>query len=659
MPDPGLTSIAAGIDHHSAGRLDQAETIYRRILEVDPDHADARHLLGVIAMQRGDHTTAIDLISGAVQRDPTNPQYLSNLGTAFLERGATDEAIATYDKALIQDPDHTDTLYNLGNALRRAGKTAEAIDHYRRAVARDPTFAPAQHSLALSLVEIKRHQEALEHFDSALRADPTYPDAHANKALALQELTRFDEALESYRQALERQPSNAVVHNNLGTLYLARGELADAERCIRRALEIAPELAAGHLSLGNLHRERGALDEAILAYRQALRLDADFAEGHNNIANVLSEIGRHDAALAHLDRGLASRPDHAETLSNRGRVLRSLGRLDEAVAAYDRALAITPSLGDARFGRAIARLLVGAYQDGWQDYLARESMANADPRFFRARLDPDLTGRRLLVTRDQGLGDEIFFLRFMPELRSRGAWVAYAPDPRLVAMFERCGVCDAIVDIGMDLGAEEAPEPVDLRLAIGDLPYALGVNGGVPAPVILPPLEAQLDRWRGRIGDLGPPPYVGVTWRAGTRDRDRALFKEVPLDDLAHALGRIGGTPLVLQRLPERDEITTLATALGRDVHDLTALNDDLEAMIAVLALIDEYVCVSNTNVHLRSAQGRACRVLVPNPPEFRWMQSGTESPWFPGTRVYRQAVDGTWRAALDALSADLQDTWG
>ncbi len=100
------------------------------------------------------------------------------------------------------------------------------------------------------------------------------------------------------------------------------------------------------------------------------------------------------------------------------------------------------------------------------------------------------------------------------------------------------------------------------------------------------------------------------------------------------------------------------AKAIGREAHDLTALNDDLEGMLALVDLLDDYVCVSNLNVQLRAARGRASRVLVPHPPAFRWMAKGEETPWFPGTRVYRQTVDNDWDPAFAALERDLAAAW-
>lgn len=157
----------------------------------------------------------------------------------------------------------------------------------------------------------------------------------------------------------------------------------------------------------------------------------------------------------------------------------------------------------------------------------------------------------------------------------------------------------------------------------------------------------------------GPPPYTGVTWRAGTAAREQGgadwlLSKEVTLGALGPALRHAPGTLIALQRLPAAGELAALATACGRAVEDFTAINESLEDMLALLELMDDYVGVSNTNMHLRAAVGRGARVLVPNPAEWRWMQCGDHSPWFPGFRLYRQSLNGSWTTALSALSQDL-----
>jgi hypothetical protein len=132
------------------------------------------------------------------------------------------------------------------------------------------------------------------------------------------------------------------------------------------------------------------------------------------------------------------------------------------------------------------------------------------------------------------------------------------------------------------------------------------------------------------------------------------LQKEIDLVALAAALRGCRGTVLILQRLPREGDVAGFRQALGRVAHDLSSLNDELVDMAALLFLMDEYVAVSNTNVHIRAAVGKAARVLVPFPPEFRWMHVGDHSPWFPSSSVYRQSENRGWQRALDALVGDL-----
>jgi hypothetical protein len=186
----------------------------------------------------------------------------------------------------------------------------------------------------------------------------------------------------------------------------------------------------------------------------------------------------------------------------------------------------------------------------------------------------------------------------------------------------------------------------------------------VPPSVRLRPLPEKIAALREQLQALGAPPYIGVTWRAGTPPEEQnsvtwLLWKSIRLEGLADALRGAQATFVALQRKPAAGEIDALSTALGRPVHDFTALNEELEGMLALLALLDDNVAVSNTNVHLREAVGRTSRVLVPAPAEWRWRQSGAASPWFPGTAIYRQSLQGNWSAALGALGRDLALNYG
>jgi hypothetical protein len=192
-------------------------------------------------------------------------------------------------------------------------------------------------------------------------------------------------------------------------------------------------------------------------------------------------------------------------------------------------------------------------------------------------------------------------------------------------------------------------------LSAGDLPGLLEMKtkDDIPPSIDLSVLSAHALPLGEELRKFGPPPYIGLTWRAGIQKQNR-LSKIAPLQALATGLTGIQATFIALQREPEPDEIEKLAELVGRPVLDMTDLNNDLEAMLALLDRLDDYICVSNTNTHLRAALGKPSRVLVPCPADYRWMRSGDGSPWFPGSTVYRETYEDGWNPSLRALTADL-----
>jgi tetratricopeptide (TPR) repeat protein len=272
---PGVQELFTdALRHHQAGRLNDAERLYRQVLAVDPRHADSLHLLGVIAHQIGRHDLAVELISKAIAINAKDASYHSNLGLAHEAQGKLDEAVACYRQALVLKPVFAEAHNNLGIALRKQGRLNEAIACFRR----------------------------------ALDLKPNYAEAHGHMGFALQGQGRLDEAVACYRQALVLKPDFAEAHNNLGNALQEQGKLDEAEACFRQALVLNPDFAAAHNNLGAALMAQGELDEAVACYRQALVLKPDFAEAHNNMGNVLRSLGRLKEARDYFEKAIRLAP---------------------------------------------------------------------------------------------------------------------------------------------------------------------------------------------------------------------------------------------------------------------------------------------------------------------------------------------------------------
>ena len=530
--------------------------------------------------------------------------------------GRLPDAEALCREILATTPDHADALHLLGAIAARRGEGSQAIELFGRALAAKPDFAKAHSNLGAVLLRQGETERAIDHIEKAIELAPDMADAHNNLGNALLKCARLEDAAKAFARAIEAAPGDTLAYSNLGALLMRHGKVDEAITRFEKAIELDPGLVMAHNNLGNALKEKGDFEGAATCLRRALELDPNFAEVHGNL----------------------------------GTVYKSLGRLDEALACHDKALELKPDFDRARFHRALLLLVQGRFEEGWEAYLFRPSAQTQAANLHRQTLPRDLTGRHIYLRRDQGLGDELFFLRFAPELAGRGARIVYQAGVGIASIVERLPFIDKVVV------EDDRTEQEGLRVSAGDLPYLLETISAadLPPPVALTPAPGHIEAMRGRLASFGPPPYIGVTWRAGVKNEPGAVFKLAPLGEIAEALRPSNATVLVLQRNPEPGEIEEFGHGLGREAHDLTALNDDLEDMLALLALLDEYVTVSNTNVHLRAGAGGTCRVLVPNPAEYRWMAEGDESPWFPGSKVYRQGVDGDWGTAFRALTEDL-----
>jgi tetratricopeptide (TPR) repeat protein len=547
------------------------------------------------------------------------------------------------------------TLWNLCGAVHgMLNDPRETERCAREAIRLSPGYAQAYNNLGLALRLQGRTEEAIAPLREAIRLKPDYADAYYNLGVALAIERRPDEAIESYRMAASINSDDVEILNDLGNLLLETGKAADATACYQQAIQVRPDYFLAHYNLGNACLECGQFDKAIAAFRQALRLNPRHDKAVKNLGVALEKSGNAEEAISVNRQALELRPDDADIHFNLGNALRRQGCWEEAAKSYRQSIALNPAHADAHFNLALIYLACGHLKDGWKEYSWqwRREGAPLRPTPLTPRDGSDFGGRRVFVYSEQGIGDEIFFLRFAPELKRRGAGhITYRASPKIASVLERVEFIDRIAP------PNDLPGMDDVALALCDLPLITGTTDVRP-PFPLLPLAMQTEAIRQRLGALGPAPYIGVTWRAGTPEKELVLCKESPLARLAHTFRSVPATILVLQRQPRAGEIEAFVKEMGRPAHDLSALNDDLESMLALLSLLDDYVGVSNTNMHLRAGVGKTARVLVPAPPEWRWMAEGKESPWFPGFGVYRQGYDGSWEGAFGMLVADLRQTF-
>jgi len=285
-PDTVNGLLQQGMAHHQAGRLRDAEKLYRQALAPDPDQPDANHLLGVIAIQEGRHKAAVELILRAVKKNPTQPAYYCNLGTALQKSGKLDQAVEAFQEAITIKPDFAEAFCNLGNALQESNRLDKAITAYDRAIEIKPDYAEALNNLGNIYMKQGNLDQAGRFLKKALAVRPDYAEAHNNLGFVLNELEMFDDALAAFNAALHSRPDFAEAHYNIGNACRELGKPEKAAESYRNAIARNPGFADAHQNLGNILKELGEADEAMKAYRTALQIKPDFTSVYRQLTSI-------------------------------------------------------------------------------------------------------------------------------------------------------------------------------------------------------------------------------------------------------------------------------------------------------------------------------------------------------------------------------------
>ncbi len=305
---PGVGEILARASRkHEAGLLDEAEPLYRRVLEAAPAQPDALHLLGILLHQRGQREDAIKFLEKAVRAAAGEAAFLANLAEAYRANGRLEEAVSAFGKALDLSPDDADARFNLGCALTEMGDLVGAAENFRKAVMARPDEASYLIRLGETLLELGAWPEAERHFRAALALDPTHSGAMVGLAGALMMTGRSEEAETLYREAGAGAPLDAELHLRIGRALLEHGRPSLAGDTLKHAASLDPRSALTHVHHARALQEQGRFDEAIAGYEEALALNPEQAEAHYGLAGSRKFSGG-DPEISRLESLLESGP---------------------------------------------------------------------------------------------------------------------------------------------------------------------------------------------------------------------------------------------------------------------------------------------------------------------------------------------------------------
>ena len=348
-----VQALQHGVAAHKAGKLEEAERLYRAILKSQPAHPDANHNLGVIAVSVNKADAALPLFKTAVEANPLIEQFWLSYVDALIKEKQFDNAKEVFEQAKKQ--------VVAGEKVNALEKDLRLITEARRTALpgqKKHNKAKKQNLKAISPSDTEL-KILLEHYQNgrycdavklALSITEQFPkDQFAWKVLgsAHKQTGRVRESLAASQKAVALSPQDAEAHSNFGNTLQELGRLDEAEASLRQAITLKPDFVKAHYNLGNTLQELGRLDEAKASYTQAIALKPDYAEAHSNLAITLHELGRLEEAEASYKKAIALKPDYAKAHNNFGSTLIGLGKLEVAEASYKQAISLKPNYAEA------------------------------------------------------------------------------------------------------------------------------------------------------------------------------------------------------------------------------------------------------------------------------------------------------------------------
>ncbi len=470
------------------------------------------------------------------------------------------------------------------------------------------------------------------------------------------------QAEQALNSLLAEYPDFPPALHELGLLALQLQQFEIAEQLISRALSWAPENPTYRLDLGEALRRAGKHQQAIETFRGLIERSPDFALAHFNLGVALADLQRNDEAIAAYRRALELDPNYFPARANLAVALNRENRVDEAIEACRAGIELQPDDAGAHWNLGLLLLRRGDYPQGWREYEWRwkiDRFSSNRRGFSRPFWDgSDIGNATLLLHTEQGLGDAIQFVRYVPMVASRVKNFILECQPSLMRLFEPLVGAERIVSTESTLPEFEVQAPLlslpkIFETMLSKIPWS--------GPYLAAD-STLIEKWRARIAEAhwacrlsgkpgNPSPRkIGIVWESN-----------LARPDLRHR----AMPPELLNRIAELENVTLFS--LQKDprakthpvnvkIVDFTAELNDLADTAALMANLDEIITIDTAVAHLAGAMGKSAFVLLPFSADWRWTMSAETTPWYPAIKLVRQRTPGDWEDVIDRVLDELSN---
>lgn len=618
----------------------------------------------VLAQLAGDVTAvwfepAVDEIVALLEQAYQDRQMLNRLGgraaEAMTRLSWDDAAKRFHDLAMgLAEAARQPAAVTIDPAVRAeelfaAGRFAEAEECFRTMLAASPLDPLFHNGIATVLDRLERYPEAVLHYEKALAFRPDLAVARFNLANTLKRMGNAKEAIAHLEQTVAANPGFTAAWQNLALCRFDVGDPAGAAQCLQQVLALDPSSEKTRVDLGEMLLEARHYREAADCFDQVLNQSPDNNGVLNSKGTALQELDDLDGAETCYRQVLRNDPENVLALNNLATVLRSRALPEEAIRVFDQALLHAPGDGQIVFNRSLARLTIGDFTQGWEDYekrFERQVPVPLPPHDLPLWRGEPLNGRRLLVQAEQGYGDTFQFARYLQLLADRYGNVVFEVQDRSVKAAIN-GLTETV-----EIIARNEPLPlVNCKIPLLSLPGIFGTDfESIPYPEgYLKPDANRKAAWQQHLGPTDGRLRIGLVW--GGRKTALNANRSMLLSDLTGVLGIEGVRFISLQVGDDAAQ----AKEFSGIIEDVRHLISDFGDTAALIASLDLVITIDTAVAHLAGALGAPTWVMLKFAPDWRWFLHRDDSPWYRSVRLFRQRHAGDWPGVASAVAEALR----
>jgi tetratricopeptide (TPR) repeat protein len=638
------------VKYYEAGDVKSAMSTLESMLKTNPKDFDVLNFIGGIHLSYSDFNKAAEYLKKVTELCPQHPTAHYNLGLSNQRLNRLGDAEENYKKALRVNPKYVDAINNLGVIHASLGKKDDAREFYLKVIDIEKENSKAFNNMGNLESSLGNNDEAESYYKKAITLEPDNSVYLLNISDCFVKQGRLDEAVEVLQQLVNSKPGYYHAYNSLGVVALKQKKYENAEKLFLRAIQLKGDYWEAYQNLGYCYEKMNMNSEAVLTYKHALEINNDLSSTKIKLSNMFMEEGRYSESEKYLNDLGNNEKNKALSYTNLGVSKMKQGKIDEAIEFTAKALHENDQLAITHYNYSHALLLQGNFIQGWNEYEWRKLMDNFEPRSFSkpVLIDENISGKKILVCCEQGLGDTINFVRYLPMLKELGAHVIFECDPRLADVLSNCEGIDKFI---VRNGKDEPTIEYDYYTYLLSLPlYFQTESKNIPAKIPYINIgKSKVENWSKLITKDGSI-NVGIVW-AGNPKHVNDKNRSCDLQNFAE-LFEIPHTKFFsLQKGKGLEQIDKIQS---NRIMNLDLQFTSFEDTAAAVANLDLVISVDTSVAHLAGALGKDIWIMLPFLPDWRWQLERSDSPWYPSARLFRQTEEKKWDSVIQEIKSEL-----